>query len=219
MAATVPASRTTSLRRSSDADSILPDPPGDPGPSRPGPGAGPAPARRHLDRLLSDLRLPAHHRPHPGALRAARQLPALPGLPRRHLMRCPRAASSRRVDSEDSRSSSAFSMRLRTSLIISISLGSRRTNRRKFWVAKASPTCGRCETSPSRSPLPRRPGGRTGGRGSGVDATAASLEAVEGRSTNGAASIGTRRIWSMASKWCNTICCCCCFVSFPSLGS
>jgi hypothetical protein len=49
------------------------------------------PARRRLDRLLPDLRLPAHHRPHPGALRAAsclqdlpRLLPAgvlLPGLP------------------------------------------------------------------------------------------------------------------------------------------
>ena len=35
----------------------------DPSPSRAGPGAGPAPARRHLDRLLPRLRLPAHPRP------------------------------------------------------------------------------------------------------------------------------------------------------------
>jgi hypothetical protein len=53
MAATVPASRITSLRRSSDADSILPDPPGDPGPGHPDPGARPAPAGRLLNHLRS----------------------------------------------------------------------------------------------------------------------------------------------------------------------
>jgi single-stranded DNA-binding protein len=35
-----------------DADPILPDPAGDPDPSRPGQPVGPAPAARHLDRLM-----------------------------------------------------------------------------------------------------------------------------------------------------------------------
>ena len=45
------------LRRSSDAPITLPDPPTS--------GAGPAPAGRHLDRILSHLRLAADHAPAP----------------------------------------------------------------------------------------------------------------------------------------------------------
>jgi hypothetical protein len=57
-------------------------PPGRPRP-RPRTRAGPAPARRHLDRQLPDLRVPPRHRPHPSPGRAAGRRPGLPHLPRR----------------------------------------------------------------------------------------------------------------------------------------
>ena len=52
-----------------------------PYPTQPTSRAGPAPAGRHLDRVLPHLRLPADQRPHPGPLRTPGRPPAVPGLP------------------------------------------------------------------------------------------------------------------------------------------
>ena len=79
----VPASRTTGSEAPADALSTLPDPHHQPVRlyRTVTAGAGVAPAAPHLGRVLSDVRVPARHRPYPGALRAPRRPPGLPGVP------------------------------------------------------------------------------------------------------------------------------------------